>query len=207
MLDKTITSSGKKHLRFFGASTDDIATLQARQSYLQFLERRTQLKADLASRLSIAAACESSLSARTDDLGKKALERVYFSLPFLQRYNSSEPYGLDVAYVANLVGTCAPLFEHIIMHLGIQLLASGSTAKKSDHGHKHKDHKHEHKHHHGCDHSHGSTGLAYYGLQAFHWGLHIPGLYEMACDIKQKALMVSYLQNRMITVANYVRAA
>ena len=40
----------------------------------------------------------------------------------------------------------------------------------------------------------------YYGLQGLHWGLHIPGLYDMATDIKDRALMIKYMQYQVFTL-------
>ena len=122
-----------------------------------------------------------------DHLGEKSLERVYFSWSRLKHLNTN-PYALDIAYGMHIASMCAPLAEHIILHLGIDLLANATHGDHHDH-----DHHDHHHHHHGCSHAHhhhdsGSSDMTYYGLQALHWGLHLPSLYDMACDIQDRAL-------------------
>jgi hypothetical protein len=197
--DKTITKRGSDELKEFLLNpTDDIDTLSARQQYLFFLLEHAELSTSLRDELKGLALHEPKKRVK-DDLGEQALDRVYFSLPQLKKFNTN-PYALDVAYGMHIVGMCAPLIEHIILHLGIEFLANASH----DHHHDH------HGHHVGCKHSHmpaHTSDLVYYGLQTLHWGLHLPSLYDMASDIKDRALMVKYVQAQAIRIAEYVRYA
>jgi hypothetical protein len=197
-LGVTKTVGGKKTLQeCIAHPTDDTKILIQRQNIVCFLVQQDHLLEDLAEELAQIADYEPALAEHNDDpISKKALEQMYFSLPKLCRFNTN-PYALDVAYVTHIAGLCAPLAEHIIMHLGIDLLAKAA-------GNKECVHDHHHDHHH--DHEDGNTAV-YYGLQALHWGLHVPGLYDMGQGIKHRALMIKLIQAQTIQIARYVQSA
>lgn len=201
VVNNTITISGRKRLDHFLLNpTVSLDTLAQRQQFLSCLIANNALYSSLEELLGQLPEHEVVMhnAEDKDPIAQKALERVYFSLPLLKRYNTS-PYALYLGYVMHVTGLCAPLVEHIVLHLGIDLLA-------------HKSHcsHHGHDHHHGHNHDHGhrkknNANLTYYGLQTLHWALHVPGLYEMGSDIKHRALMMKYLQNEMIHVSHYIK--
>jgi hypothetical protein len=206
--DNTITKRGNRELNHFLLNpTDNRDILHKRQRHLCFLLERSELSALLQNELQDLAAYEPLPKEQVNDhLGEKSLERVYFSWSRLKHLNTN-PYALDIAYGMHIASMCAPLAEHIILHLGIDLLANATHGDHHDH-----DHHDHHHHHHGCSHAHhhhdsGSSDMTYYGLQALHWGLHLPSLYDMACDIQDRALMIKYVQAQTIRIATYVRHA
>jgi hypothetical protein len=176
--------------------------LDNRQRFICYLCDTDELSHSLKNFLRQLAPHESFLqvSQGKDVFADNALERVYFSLPPLKKFNTSS-YALYFAYVAHILGICAPLAEHIALHIGIDLLASHKHCGHHGHGHGHnKVKKGKHGHHGGHD-------LSYYGLQILHWGLHVPGLYDMGADIWQRALLMKHLQGELIHIASYVKNA
>ncbi len=208
VINKAHTFYGKKAFDTMLCSPlDEIEILKNRQKHTRFLLENESLSCNLASQMSVVAVHEPALiQHHSDPLAQKALESVYFSFPKLKKFNTN-PYALDLAYFSHIAGLCAPLAEHVIMHLGIDLVAKAAGSK----GHGHHDHEHHHEHHHGCNHHHhddyDGNSMAYYGLQALHWGLHVPGLYDMGQGIKNRALMIQYIQSQTIHIAQYVQAA
>src|SRR5579872_367951 len=193
VINNTVTLSGKKRLDYFLLNpTTSLDVLKNRQQFLSYLLDNNQLYSELKNHLAQLSGHESFLQdpGSKDPLAQKALERVYFSLPVLKRFNSS-PYALYMGYLMHITGLCAPLVEHVVMHLGIDLLAGQSHACCSHAGHNH-------------DHEDGNNAT-YYGLQTLHWALHVPGLYDMGCDIRHRALMMKYLQNEMIHISQYLK--
>lgn len=223
-INKTITRGGKNMLdELLLHPSDNPDTLTTRQASINFFLERQPLMTSMHNQLMIAASKESSLQELSDELGRKSFERVYFASSQLQHLNTSA-YGLDLAYVMSICATCAPLFEHALMHILIDLfdkrersnLQPAALSEPAQCNHDHHDH-----HDHDCNHDHqpaapracpiphksSTSPEIYYLLQATHWGLHLPRLYTMACDIKHQAEMIKYVQNRMIKVADYIHAA
>ncbi|MCX5925338.1 MAG: hypothetical protein NT124_03535 [Candidatus Dependentiae bacterium] len=217
-INKTITNGGKKALdELLLNPSDNSDELIARQASIKFFLERQALTAALKDQLLIAAHNESSLEEPSDELGKKSFERVYFSSSRFKHLNTST-YGLDLAYVMSICATCAPLFEHALMHILIDLFDKRKEpnllpAAPCNHGGPcNNDHNHGHQHdapRSACPvpHKESTSPHIYYMLQATHWGLHLPRLYSMACDVKHQAEMVKYVQHRMIKVADYIHAA
>ncbi len=189
--DKTVTKRGAIQLNTFLLNpTDDQATLLKRQRHVRFLVDHADLSTSLQNELVGLAAYEPTAQEYvSNQLGEQSLDRVYFTWSKLKQFNTN-PYALDFAYGMHITAMLAPFVEHVLIHLGIDILANGS--------------------HVGCSHAHhnhAASKATYYGLQAFHWGLHAPGLYDMACDIKDRALMIKYVQAQTIRIAEYVHRA
>ncbi|HRN77752.1 MAG TPA: hypothetical protein PLU71_00790 [Candidatus Dependentiae bacterium] len=204
MVNNTITLSGRNRLNnLFLNPTASLDVLRNRQQCIAHLRDHEVLHTSLKDLLNQLAQHEFSLHEHIakDPLVEKVLDRVYFSWPVLKKFNTSA-YALYFGYITHIVGLCAPLAEHIALHMGIDLLASHKHCSHHDHGHKKHDHKKKHSH--KKDHEQVSD-LSYYGVQVLHWGLHVPGLYDMGADIWHRAQMMKYLQNEMIHIAAYVR--
>jgi|GEM_PF-5180337 hypothetical protein len=212
MIDRTITECGRQELNgHLLQPICDVNILRDRQSYIQFFVNHVEHATSLRDCLRKLKEYEASLKQENKEhLAQQALDRVYFTVPQWQCYNTN-PYALDLAYGMHIISLCGPFVEHVAMHIGIDMLAKGSDKEHhDDHGHGH--HHHDHHHHHGCSHHHHASALGgnawvYYGLQGLHWGLHLPGLYDMACDIKERAMMIKYLQHQVIQIAHYVEGA
>lgn len=205
VIDKTITNSGKKMLSDLLLNpTDNTDILVERQASTTFLLERKPLMSKLQKQLALLADNESSLQVPSDDLGKKSLDRVYFSSSQLKHLNNSA-YGLDLAYALNIVGRLSPLFEHMVMHRVINYWKK----KKPNSCHLDHDHVH-HNHDASCtDLSQESfdSELIYRGIQIFHLIYHLPSFYFMLCDIKEQATIIKCVQSRMIKIAQYTRCA
>ena len=224
--NNTITKRGNRELNHFLLNpTDNRDILHKRQRHLYFLLERSELSALLQEELQNLAAYEPLPKEQVNDhLGEKSLERVYFSWSRLKHLNTN-PYALDVAYGMHIAGMCAPLAEHshlvlMVMELsGRRLRTCRRAFLMHIEGARAK-----------CmariittimtiitiimdavmsiiHHDSGSSDMMYYGLQALHWGLHLPSLYDMACDIQDRALMIKYVQAQTIRIAAYVRHA
>lgn len=200
MIDLTITECGHQELNgHLLQPICDVSILKARQSYIQFFVNHVEHAAILKEHLLKLKAYEAYLQYQNKEhLAQQALDRVYFTVPQWQHYNTN-PYALDLAYGMHVISLFGPFVEHVVMHIGIDMLANGN-------GHN------DQHHHHGCSHHHHMTAFegnpwVYYSLQGLHWGLHLPGLYDMASDIKERAMMIKYLQHQVIQIARYVEHA
>lgn len=220
----TITQGGKDALdRFLLNPTDRIKTISGRQGNISFLLKNDKaLPEKLSTELRALSAHELALTQNyhtNNPLAEKALNRVYFSWPWLKQFNTN-PHALDAAYMGHITILCAPLAIHVIESLLINRIfqpISNVDTHQVESMHNHESSQASHNadqvvHHHG-DHrhngcSHGSHNhVNWCAAQAFHWLADSKNLYNMGESVYNNALMIKSLQEQMIKVARYVQHA
>lgn len=202
-LNTCATSAGKAYfkesLRHLSA---DCKTLEARQSDLKILATNPQALTTVRKLTQQCAASEHILdqfSSKTFPLEEFCFHRA----PFVRLNGTSS--ALTASFFLHYVHLFAPLIEHALLHAGINSVFSKLTDSHDHHGHSH-----EHHHHHACacSHAHGlsKTDLAYYAIQAAHWGMHIPGYYEILTHMQTRRAKIVTAQKTIASLKSYLEA-
>ncbi len=121
------------------------------------------------------------ISVDLDPIAERAVQSFYYSSRLLQFCNRSS-FALDVLSVGKYFGLFGPLFEHLLLHFGLDRMATW-FGESSNHECTHEGHGH---HGHVCinhlEAPAGASSILRYGFTAIkgiHFALHIGGVKEM----------------------------
>lgn len=201
-LNACATQAGKEYFKdSLRQLSSDIKALEAKQKNLKALCANLQELKKVNTLIGKCASAEHSLEPFMDKSHLTGLEEFQFERSLFLSLNKKSA-ALTASFFLHYVHLFAPLIEHALLHAGIDSVFSKLTDT-------HDHHSHSHSHHHhgcGCSHAHGfsKTDLAYYAIQAAHWGMHIPGYYEIWTHMQSRRTKIINAQQKIADLKLYL---
>lgn len=203
-LNRCSTQAGKEYFtKSLHHLSVDIKTLEQKQRNLKALCANPDELKKIKELVCTCGSAEPPLEHFSSKWHLTGLEEFQFERsPFLSL--NTKPAALTASFFLHYVHLFAPLIEHALLHAGIDSVFSKLTDSHDHHSHSH-DHHH---HHHGCacSHAHGfsKTDLAYYAIQAAHWGMHVPGYYEIWKHMQTRRAKIVNAQQKIAELKSYL---